>query len=473
MLGMAQSTDQSPTPVAAPLDVVILAAGKGKRMLSDRPKVLHRLGGRYLVEHVIESARALGARHICVVYGHGGEEVRASLAATDLRFAVQEPQLGTGHAVLQALPHIGRDGRVLILYGDVPLTRLATLRRLVAGDPLAFQMVTARIPDPTGYGRIVRDPAGRVQRIVEENDATEAERTLNEVNTGIMAIPIVWLAGWLSGLSNENSQREYYLTDVVAHAIRDGVPVITVAPEAAWETLGVNSKGDLATLERIYQRQNADNLLARGVTLADPARIDVRGTLECGVDVTIDVNCVFEGDVRLGNGVVIGANCVLRDITVGDGSLIAPFSHLEQATIGEACRVGPFARMRPGTRIAGRVHIGNFVEVKNSVIHEGSKANHLAYVGDTEVGRNVNLGAGTIVCNYDGANKHKTVIEDDVFIGSDTQLVAPVRVGEGSTIGAGTTITRDVPPGALAISRVKQVAIEGWQRPQKKPKAQS
>lgn len=474
MLRMPESHEPSPVPVTARLNVVILAAGKGKRMYSSRPKVLHRLGGRYLAQHVIDTARVLGAQRICVVYGHGGEAVRESLAAPDLCFALQEPQLGTGHAVLQALPHIDRDGRVLILYGDVPLTRLGTLQRLVAGDPAdAVHIVTAVLVDPTGYGRIVRDAAGRVQRIVEENDATESERALKEVNTGIMVVPAERLAGWLGALGNDNAQREYYLTDVVAHAIRDGVPVITAQAEAAWETLGVNSKGDLASLERIYQREQADTLLARGVTLADPARIDVRGTLECGDDVTIDVNCIFEGEVRLGHGVTIGSHCVLRDVAVGDGSVVFPFCHLEEAEIGAACRIGPFARMRPGTRIAGHVHIGNFVEVKNSTIHEGSKANHLAYVGDSEVGRNVNVGAGTIVCNYDGANKHKTVIEDDVFIGSDTQLVAPVRVGEGATIGAGTTVTRNVPPGALAISRVKQVAIDGWQRPRKKPKGET
>jgi bifunctional UDP-N-acetylglucosamine pyrophosphorylase/glucosamine-1-phosphate N-acetyltransferase len=463
----------SPTSVTTPLDVVILAAGKGTRMHSALPKVLHRLGGRCLVQHVIDSARALGARHICVVYGHGGEEVRASLAGSDVSFALQEPQLGTGHAVLQALPHIGGDGRVLVLYGDVPLTRLATLQRLVAGDPGAVHVVTAILPDPAGYGRIVRDAAGGVQRIVEESDATPTERELREVNTGIMVVPAARLAGWLGALNDKNAQREYYLTDVVAHAIGDSVPVLTVQPDAVWEILGVNNKADLATLERIYQRQRAGDLLAHGVTLADPARIDLRGTLECGADVTIDVNCVFEGDVRLGDRVAVGANCVLRDITVGAGSVIAPFSHLEEATIGESCRIGPYARMRPGTWIGGHVHIGNFVEVKNSIIHEGSKANHLAYVGDTEVGRNVNIGAGTIVCNYDGANKHKTFIEDNVFIGSDTQLVAPVRVGAGATIGAGTTVTRDVPPGMLAISRTKQVAIEGWERPRKKPKSES
>jgi bifunctional UDP-N-acetylglucosamine pyrophosphorylase/glucosamine-1-phosphate N-acetyltransferase len=472
MLRMPDYLGPSVAPVTVPLDVVILAAGMGKRMNSARPKVLHRLGGRCLAQHVIDSARALGARRICVVYGHGGDEVRESLAAPDLCFALQEPQLGTGHALLQALPYVGCDGRVLILYGDVPLTRLDTLRRLLAGDPRALHIVTTVLQDPTGYGRIVRDAAGHVQRIVEESDATASERALNEVNTGIMVVPAERLAGWLGGLSNDNVQREYYLTDFVAQAIRDAVPVMTAQPGAVWETIGVNSKADLASLERVYQREQADTLLARGVTLADPARIDIRGKLDCGADVSIDVNCVFEGDVRLGDGVVVGANCVLRDITVGDGSIILPFCHLEEATIGEACRIGPYARMRPGTRIAAHVHIGNFVELKNSTIHDGSKANHLAYVGDTEVGRNVNVGAGTIVCNYDGANKHKTVIEDDVFIGSDTQLVAPVRIGQGATIGAGTTVTRDVPPGVLAISRVKQTAIEGWQRPRKKPKGE-
>jgi bifunctional UDP-N-acetylglucosamine pyrophosphorylase/glucosamine-1-phosphate N-acetyltransferase len=326
------------------------------------------------------------------------------------------------------------------------------------------------LAEPTGYGRIVRSEAGELQRIVEENDASPTERAIGEVNTGIMMLPADRLAGWLRELQNGNAQGEYYLTDVVALAIRDHIPVATVQPESIWETLGVNSKSDLAAVERIYQRQRADELLARGVALLDPARIDVRGSLECGSDVTIDVNCVFEGEVRLGHGVVVGANCVLRDVTVGDTSVIAPFSHLEEATIGEACRIGPFARMRPGTRVAAHVHIGNFVELKNSTIHDGSKANHLAYIGDSEVGRGVNIGAGTIVCNYDGANKHKTVIEDNVFIGSDTQLVAPVRIGEGATIGAGATITKDVPPGVLALSRAKQVAIEGWKRPRKKVK---
>ncbi|MET0217037.1 MAG: bifunctional UDP-N-acetylglucosamine diphosphorylase/glucosamine-1-phosphate N-acetyltransferase GlmU [Burkholderiales bacterium] len=458
--------------MTAPVDVVILAAGKGKRMCSSLPKVLHRLGGIPLVQHVIDTACALGARRLCVVYGHGGEAVRDALAASDLSFALQEPQLGTGHAVQQALPHVGRDGLVLVLYGDVPLTRLATLRRLIAGEEGTLRVLTVNLADPTGYGRIVRDEAGRIQRIVEEDDATPAQRAITEVNTGIMVIPAEKLPGWLAELSNCNAQGEYYLTDLVALAIHDGFPVVTVQAEAGWETVGVNSKAQLATLERAYQLQRADELLTRGVTLADPARIDVRGKLECGADVIIDVNCVFEGNVRLGDRVTIGANCILRDMVVGDETVIAPFSHLEEASIGVACQIGPYARIRPGTRLAAHVHLGNFVEVKNSSIGERTKANHLTYVGDSEIGRGVNLGAGTIVCNYDGANKHKTIIEDDVFIGSDTQLIAPVRVGQGATIGAGTTVTDDIPPGVLALSRVKQVAIDRWKRPQKKVKGE-
>jgi bifunctional UDP-N-acetylglucosamine pyrophosphorylase/glucosamine-1-phosphate N-acetyltransferase len=455
----------------APLDVVILAAGKGKRMVSALPKVLHRLGGIPLVQHVVNSARALGARRICVVYGHGGETVPDRLAAADLSFTLQEPQLGTGHALQQALPHIGGDGQVLVLYGDVPLIRLSTLRRLIAEGDGALHLLTATLVDPKGYGRIVRDEAGRIERIVEEDDATPAERVITEVNTGIMALPGERLATWLEQLRNTNAQGEYYLTDVVASAIRDGVSVVALHPEDVWETLGVNNKAQLASLERMYQRQRGEDLLASGVTLADPARIDVRGNLECGVDVEIDINCIFEGNVRLGSGVKVGAHCVLRDIVVGDCTVIAPFCHLEEATVGEHCQLGPYARIRPGTRLAARVHLGNFVEVKNSVIGVGSKASHLSYIGDSEVGRSVNVGAGTIVCNYDGANKHRTIIEDDVFIGSDTQLVAPVRVGQGATIGAGTTVTDDIPSGVLALSRVKQVAIERWKRPQKKEKA--
>ncbi|MEW6314209.1 MAG: bifunctional UDP-N-acetylglucosamine diphosphorylase/glucosamine-1-phosphate N-acetyltransferase GlmU [Pseudomonadota bacterium] len=452
------------------MNVVILAAGKGTRMHSDLPKVLHSLAGRPLLQHVVEAARALQPARICVVYGHGGEAVPQALAAPDLVFVKQEPQLGTGHALMQALPHLGDDGVTLVLYGDVPLTRAATLQHLLKIDGGCMALLTVMLDDPAGYGRIVRDGKGRVARIVEHKDATEAERAIREINTGIMTLSTHHLHGWLERLENRNAQGEYYLTDVIAMAVADGVEVVTVHPEHAWETLGVNSKAQLAELERLYQREAAHRLLAQGVTLLDPSRIDVRGELHCGRDVSIDVNCVFSGKVSLGNGVQIGANCVLHNVTVGKGTRIAPFSHIEDAAIGTDCRVGPYARIRPGTRLADEAHIGNFVEVKNSVIGQGSKANHLSYVGDAEVGANVNIGAGTITCNYDGANKHKTVIEDDVFIGSDTQLVAPVTVGKGATIGAGSTVTKDAPAGELTLSRVRQLTVPGWQRPKKQLK---
>ncbi len=378
----------------------------------------------------------------------------------------QEPQLGTGHALQQALPALGADAQTLVLYGDVPLTRADTLRAMAAAAGDGVALLTVTLDDPTGYGRIVRD-GGAVKRIVEEKDATAAERALREVNTGIMVLPTRHLARWLASLRDDNAQREYYLTDVIAAAVGEGVPVRAVQPASAWETLGVNSKAQLAELERVYRQDVAGRLLAAGVTLADPARIDVRGKLECGRDVAIDVNCVFEGDVVLGDRVSLGANCVLRNVRVDADTRIEPFCHLEEADIGRNCRIGPYARLRPGAQLAEDVHIGNFVEVKASTIGAGSKANHLAYIGDTEVGRNVNVGAGTITCNYDGANKHRTVIEDDVFIGSDTQLVAPVRVGRGATLGAGTTLTEDAPPGELTISRARQVTIPGWKRPVK------
>jgi bifunctional UDP-N-acetylglucosamine pyrophosphorylase/glucosamine-1-phosphate N-acetyltransferase len=452
------------------MHVVILAAGQGKRMRSALPKVLHEIAGKPLLAHVIDTARLLGGRRICVVFGHGGEAVRDAFGADDdLAWVRQEPQLGTGHAVQQALPLLEGEGVALVLYGDVPLTRADTLQRLLAaagGDRLA--VLTVGLDDPTGYGRIVRDADDRVVRIVEEKDATPEERAIREINTGIMAVPLARLRGWLGLLENRNAQGEYYLTDIVALAVRDGVPVATAQPGAAWETLGVNSKAQLAELERICQREIAQGLLDAGVTLRDPARIDVRGALSCGRDVDIDVNCVFEGRVALGDGVRVGANCVLRDVSVGAGSRIAPFSLLDGAKLGEACQIGPFARLRPGTVLAEDVHIGNFVEVKNSRVEAHSKANHLAYVGDADVGSRVNVGAGTITCNYDGANKYRTVIEDDVFIGSDTQLVAPVRVGRGATLGAGTTLVADAPAGELTISRARQITISGWQRPVKK-----
>lgn len=450
------------------LNVVILAAGLGKRMHSQLPKVLHVLAGRPLVSHVIEAARGVDARQIVVVYGHGGDQVREAVSGPDLAFARQEPQLGTGHAVQQAVPMLTDAAVTLVLYGDVPLIRTATLARLVEACRDSVAILTAELDEPAGYGRIVRSQSGAIRAIVEEKDAGASERSIHEINTGLMALPTSRLARWLGRLTNDNAQREYYLTDLVKLALADGVPVEGVRVDQAWETLGVNSRSQLAQLERIYQREYAERLLERGTALADPARIDVRGTLECGRDVRIDVNCVFEGEVRLADGVEIGANCVLKNVTVGAAARIEPFSHLEQAVIGERCRIGPYARIRPGTRLGVDVHIGNFVEVKASDIAEGSKANHLSYIGDTSVGRNVNVGAGTITCNYDGANKHRTVIEDDVFIGSDTQLVAPVTVRRGATIAAGSTITREVSEGELAMSRVKQKAITGWKRPRKK-----
>jgi bifunctional UDP-N-acetylglucosamine pyrophosphorylase/glucosamine-1-phosphate N-acetyltransferase len=449
------------------MNVVILAAGMGKRMQSALPKVLHPLAGKPLLSHVIDTARTLSPSRLCVIYGHGGEAVPDSLQASDIAFAKQEPQLGTGHAVMQALPHLDENAPTLVLYGDVPLTNAKSLQRLldIAGkDKLAI--LTVEMPDPTGYGRIVR-AGGEIVRIVEQKDASNEERAIREINTGIMVAPTAKLKQWLSTLSNNNAQGEYYLTDIVARAVDDGVAVASAQPDAVWETLGVNSKVQLAELERIHQRNVADALLEQGVTLSDPARIDVRGTLVCGRDVSIDVNCVFEGEVTLADGVTIGANCIIKDARIDKNAVIKPFCHIEDAIVGAASVIGPYARLRPGTELADDVHIGNFVEVKNSQIAAHSKANHLAYVGDATIGSRVNVGAGTITCNYDGVNKHRTVIEDDVFIGSDTQLVAPVHVGKGATLGAGTTLVKNAPAEKLTVSRAKQLTIEGWQRPLK------
>jgi bifunctional UDP-N-acetylglucosamine pyrophosphorylase/glucosamine-1-phosphate N-acetyltransferase len=453
------------------VNVVILAAGQGKRMHSDLPKVLHALAGKTLLEHVLDTAREIGAQPICVVYGHGGEQVRNALNAPDITWARQEPQLGTGHAVLQAMPGAASSAPTLILYGDVPLIRAATLRRLIqAAGTGSLALLTAHLDNPRGYGRIVR-VGGEVKRIVEEKDADDAERAIREINTGILVAPTAALARWLPTLGNGNAQSEYYLTDIVALAVAEGMPVVTAHPDAAWETEGVNSKLQLATLERVHQRNIAESLMEAGVTLSDPARIDVRGErgrqLSCGRDVSIDVNCIFEGRVELDDNVVIGANCVLKNCRVGSGARIAPFCHIEDAVVGPESIIGPFARLRPGTELGSNVHIGNFVEVKNSIIAERSKANHLAYIGDATIGSRVNVGAGTITCNYDGANKFRTVIEDDVFIGSDTQLVAPVTVGRGATLGAGTTLTRNAPPDQLTVSRAKQMSVPGWKRPTK------
>jgi bifunctional UDP-N-acetylglucosamine pyrophosphorylase/glucosamine-1-phosphate N-acetyltransferase len=451
------------------VNIVILAAGPGKRMHSSTPKVLHRLAGRAMLAHVFDAAKQLSPKVICVVYGHGGERVREAVDENGVIWVMQEPQLGTGHAVMQAAPHLDERWPTLVLYGDVPLIRAETLKQLVRAAGKGLGLLTATLDRPTGYGRILRS-GKKVVGIVEEKDANARQRALREINTGIVVAPTKKLKSWLAKLQNHNAQKEYYLTDIVALATKERVSVTAIQAGAAWETLGVNSRAQLAELERIYQRKLAAALLEQGVALADPSRCDVRGSLACGRDVAVDVNCVFEGEVKLGDGVSVGANCVLKDVTVGAGTRVEPFCHLEDADIGADCRIGPYARIRPGTRtrLAEGVHIGNFVEVKASSIGAGSKANHLTYIGDSEVGRNVNVGAGTIVCNYDGANKHRTVIEDDVFIGSDTQLVAPVRVGRGATLGAGTTLTQDAPAGELTLSRVKQVSIPGWERPVKK-----
>ncbi|SOY84210.1 bifunctional: N-acetyl glucosamine-1-phosphate uridyltransferase (N-terminal); glucosamine-1-phosphate acetyl transferase (C-terminal) [Cupriavidus taiwanensis] len=453
------------------MNIVILAAGMGKRMYSDLPKVLHPVAGRPMLAHVLDTARALSPSRLVVVVGHGAARVREAVAADDVAFAEQAQQLGTGHAVMQALPLLDDNQPTLVLYGDVPLTSAATLQALVAeAGARRFGVLTVEMPDPTGYGRIVRDAAGSIVRIVEQKDASEAEKAIREINTGIIVCPTGHLRKWLSTLRNDNAQGEYYLTDTVERAVADGVETVSAQPAAVWETLGVNSKLQLAEVERIHQGNQARRLLEAGVTLLDPARIDVRGELTCGRDVTIDVGCVFEGRVHLEDGVRIGAHCVIRNSTVGAGAQVHPFCHVDEARIGPAGRIGPYARLRPGTELGEDVHIGNFVEVKNAQVAAHSKANHLAYVGDATVGSRVNIGAGTITCNYDGVNKHRTVIEDDVFIGSDTQLVAPVTVRRGATLGAGTTLTKEAPADKLTLSRAKQLTIDAWQRPVKQPK---
>ncbi|MBA4141451.1 MAG: bifunctional UDP-N-acetylglucosamine diphosphorylase/glucosamine-1-phosphate N-acetyltransferase GlmU [Nitrosospira sp.] len=453
------------------MNIVILAAGLGKRMHSALPKVLHPLAGRPLLAHVLDTAHALSPQGICVVYGHGGAAVPEAIKDKTLTWVQQVPQLGTGHALMQALPHLDEEGVTLVLYGDVPLTSGETLQRLIStASESAFALLTVDMADPAGYGRIVRNEKGEIAAIVEEKDASEAQRQIQEVNTGIMVIPSRHLHGWLHKLENNNVQKEYYLTDIVAMAVKDGIKVEAARPDHPWETTGVNSKTHLAELERTYQNEYAKKLLEQGVTLADPFRIDIRGQLSCGKDVIIDINCIFEGHVQLDEGVKVGAHTVLKDVKVAARSVIAPFSLIESSEIGKDCRIGPYARIRPGTRLDDDVHIGNFVEVKNSAIASGSKANHLSYIGDAVIGRSVNIGAGTITCNYDGANKHQTIIEDNVFVGSDTQLVAPVTVTQGSTIGAGSTITRDTPPETLTLSRTRQMSVGGWKRPVKKPK---
>ena len=454
------------------LNIVILAAGQGKRMQSNLPKVLHPIAGRPMLTHVLDSARALGAQRIAIVVGHGAEQVKQAYAAQeDIQFALQQPQLGTGHAVLQAVPLLQAshaDDVTIILYGDVPLVQPDTLRALLNARANGVAILTEILSDATGYGRIVRDVKGNVCAIVEHKDATPEQRAIQEINTGIMAVPTRQLKSWLAKLTNNNAQGEYYLTDIVGLAVAEGISVNVAHPVASFETLGVNSRLQQAELERLWQRELARRQLEAGVTIVDPARFDLRGELLCGQDVFIDVGCVFEGRVVLADGVRIGAHCVLRNVTLGAATRIESFSHLEQAEVGADAHIGPYARLRPGAKLADATHVGNFVEIKNTSLGKGSKANHLAYVGDADVGERVNIGAGTITCNYDGVNKHRTTIEDDAFIGSDTQLVAPVRVGKGATLGAGTTLTRDAPAGQLTVSRAKQVTIEGWKRPDKK-----
>ena len=458
------------------LDIVIMAAGKGTRMKSDRPKVLHELAGRSLLEHVLHTAGAVAADRIVVVTGHGAEQVEAAVRAPNLQFVRQAPQLGTGHAVQQAAPQLHGDGITLILNGDTPLIEAATLRALVdacAGDKLALLTVT--LADATGYGRILRrtaaDGNSTVQAIVEHKDATPEQRAISEVYTGAMAAPTALLKRWLARLDNRNAQGEYYLTDVVAFAVADGVPVVAAQPRRASEVLGVNSPQQLAELERLCQRDQADALMNAGVRLADPARIDVRGSLQCGIDVSIDVNCVFEGVVSLGDRVRVGANCVIRNAVIGDEVVIHPYTHIDGDTlgvsIGRGSLIGPYARLRPGAVLGAEVHIGNFVEVKNSTLADGAKANHLAYLGDATVGERVNFGAGSITANYDGAKKHRTEIGADVHVGSNCVLVAPVTVGAGATLGAGSTITRQAPAGQLTVVRGRQVSLPTWKRPVK------
>ncbi|MBA3594607.1 MAG: bifunctional UDP-N-acetylglucosamine diphosphorylase/glucosamine-1-phosphate N-acetyltransferase GlmU [Polaromonas sp.] len=470
--------------MATPVDVVIMAAGKGTRMKSRLPKVLHRLGGRALLAHVIDCAARLSARQAVVITGHGAAEVESAMgrevpAGLGISFARQEPQLGTGHAVQQALPLLADDGITLVLSGDVPLTRVETLEALLVqcgGQRLA--LLTLSMADPTGYGRIVRagkETSAQVRAIVEHKDASDAERAISEIYSGIMAVPTRLLRGWLARLDNKNAQNEYYLTDIVKFAVTDGVAVVAHQISDAAQVAGVNSPVQLAELERVHQLRMATALMEQGVRLADPARIDVRGTLDCAQDVEIDVNCVFSGAVTLGEGVSIGANCMIANARIAAGAVIHPFTHIDGeklgVQVGEGALVGPFARLRPGADLGAEVHIGNFVEVKNASLARGAKANHLAYVGDAALGERVNYGAGSITANYDGANKHRTVIEADVHIGSNCVLVAPVTIGAGGTVGAGSTITKSTPPGTLNVARGKQVSLENWQRPVKPPKA--
>ena len=450
------------------LNIVILAAGKGTRMHSNTPKVLHQIGGAAILAHVIACAKALKPQKIIVVYGFGGEIVREAFAHENIIWVNQAEQKGTGHAVQQAVPHLDDAANTLILLGDVPLVDAQACKNLIALAQNKLAILSFNKPDPTGYGRIVRAASGNVTAIVEHKDATEAQRNIVEVNTGMMAMPNAQLKNWLSRLSNNNAQGEYYLTDIVEFAVKDGIKVVAEITPDEWSVTGINSKTDLSAIERVHQNRVAQKLLQQGVTLRDASRLDVRGVLNCGRDVEIDVNCLFEGDVILGDKVTIAANCVIKNAVIAAGTQILPFTHIDDAQIGENSRIGPYARLRPGTILQADTHVGNFVELKNAQVDIGSKINHLSYVGDSTVGKNVNIGAGTITCNYDGANKFRTVIEDEAFIGSDTQLIAPVTVGKGATIAAGSTITKDVPAGGLTVCRAKeQKTYASWQRPVK------
>lgn len=449
------------------LDIVILAAGQGTRMRSALPKVLHPVAGKSMLGHVIDTARALQPKSIQVVIGHGAEQVRQRLAGDDLAFVVQAEQLGTGHAVAQALPNLSAE-RVLILYGDVPLIEADTLQRLLQKvGPEQLALLTVKLDDPTGYGRIVRDARGEVQAIVEHKDASDEQKAIREGNTGILAVPGSRIGEWLGRLSNSNAQGEYYLTDVIAMAVADGMRVATEQPLDAMEVQGANDRIQLAELERHYQQRAARRLMARGVTLRDPARFDVRGEVSVGRDVLIDVNVVLEGTVVIEDDVQIGPNCVIKDSTLRRGAIVKANSHLEGAVVGESADCGPFARLRPGSVLGAKAHVGNFVELKNATLGDGAKAGHLSYLGDAEIGARTNIGAGTITCNYDGANKFRTVMGEDVFIGSNSSLVAPLNLGDGATTGAGSTITEDVPAHTLGLGRGRQRNIEGWQRPKK------
>jgi bifunctional UDP-N-acetylglucosamine pyrophosphorylase/glucosamine-1-phosphate N-acetyltransferase len=453
------------------LAVVILAAGQGKRMKSDLPKVLQPLAGRPLLGHVVSRARALNPSSIHVVYGHGGDAVREALVKEKLQWALQGEQLGTGHAVMQAMPNVADDELVLVLYGDVPLINAATLQELItAAGAKAMSLLTVMLDNPTGYGRIVRNARGAIQKIVEQKDASKSQLKIREGNSGIMAVPARLLRKWLGKLGNKNSQGEYYLTDVIAMAVKDKVKVTPLIAPTVAEVLGVNDKAQLAELEAMHRAERARELMVAGATIIDPSRIDIRGDVSVGRDVFLEANVLLEGKVTLGDRVRVGPNVVLRDVTIGSDSVIHPNSVLEQSVLGAGCIIGPYARVRPGSKLGANVHIGNFVELKKTEINDGSKANHLSYLGDAVIGKGVNVGAGTITCNYDGANKSTTTIEDGAFIGSGNMLVAPVRIGKDATTGAGSTITKDAPAGQLTLTRAKQMTLDGWKRPVKKPK---